>query len=125
MLILNTRAENAGKLTINLTGLPLDPNANRIQAPAAAPSSFGVGSLDSHSVAIQNILTTLKSLLPAVVTIPLSISLLSRHPCTPSNEVCGLRSGLLQVCPLTLLAIDETTMDEGELKEQGSWCPIY
>ncbi|OMJ25271.1 Mini-chromosome maintenance complex-binding protein [Smittium culicis] len=82
--------------------------------------TFGIGNLSAHHLSTQSLIKVFESIMPAVVSIPVSIPILNKCPWLPNAEnEAGLRSGILQLCPHSLVVLDESTLDEGVLEEQG------
>ncbi|PVU94216.1 hypothetical protein BB559_003056 [Furculomyces boomerangus] len=112
--------EKAGKLSVGITGVPQLSPSGLDQIVKAPLPTFGICSSSYHHLSVNNLLLKLEKLVPAMVSVPLSIPLLNQYPFQPNAESeYGLRSGLLQMAPHTLLVVDESSLNEGTLLEQG------
>ncbi|PVU91648.1 hypothetical protein BB561_004285 [Smittium simulii] len=115
----NSTLEKAGRFSMCITGIPSQPVPVQ-NSDNGESRSLKICDINSHQPTAAKILSTLESILPAVVSIPLTISILNSYSWIPNAEnVSGLISGVLQLCPKTLVVVDETTLDEGVLNEKG------
>lgn len=98
-----------------------------IASPSVRPPAMPpLGTLSLNLMgSIPDFASFIRTLVPALVNLPLTIASLHSIPFTPSSvntsaDASSLSSGLLQLSPGTVLVIDETVMGEGgTLKEKA------
>ncbi|OMJ12788.1 Mini-chromosome maintenance complex-binding protein [Smittium culicis] len=116
----NSTNEKAGKFSISLINAPQISDDLLADFSKNPTETFGIGNLSVHHLSTQSLIKVFESIMPVVVSIPVSIPILNKCPWLPNAEnEAGLRSGILQLCPHSLVVLDESTLDEGVLEEQG------
>lgn len=97
-----------------------------LSSPSVRPSALPpLGTLSLNFTrkdpkATEKFTEIVSSIIPQLVSIPLSIPLLHSHPFCPASTDSALESGLLQLAPGTLLLVTEDEMGQGgQLQEKA------
>ncbi|KAI8059529.1 putative alanine racemase-domain-containing protein [Gongronella butleri] len=102
-----------GQFSLNLTNVPCDAPV-AANGHAAADSSLALTNAASRALA-----SLLQDLVLHQVSLPLTLETLNKSWFFPRSENEDLRAGLLQLVPGTHVLVDETSLTEGKLGDQG------
>ncbi|CEG77805.1 hypothetical protein RMATCC62417_12499 [Rhizopus microsporus] len=106
---MKNRGLKIGHITINIHGLPSYRTIHENESPL-----FGVSNPVTKPLS-----DLLNSLSMHSVTLPLTIDGLNQSRFSPKSINENLQSGVLQLVDGTVLLVDETVLDEGQLKDTG------
>ncbi|KAI8975269.1 putative alanine racemase-domain-containing protein [Mycotypha africana] len=102
-----------GNLTLNVSGFPAYEMKNDEEKKSASSH------LSLHNPYSKFLLELLSQLTVHSVALPLTIDSLNKSRFTPKSVNENLEAGVLQLIDGTLLVVDETMLDEGQLVDAG------